>query len=88
MFAIVALKTATLDYGIAGISPLHMLLLMLMMMAIPMIPYAFLYRSLRDKEAGLRSVSSAAPQPGFWSAGMRKMSTWVHVHRHPQPLHH
>ena len=50
MFSIVELKTALLDSGIPGISPLHMMLLFLLIAAAPMIPYFFLYRSLRDEE--------------------------------------
>ena len=74
MPSIAELKTATLDSGIPGISPVLVLLLFALMLAISMIPYFFLYRSLRDKE--------------FQSKPVRKMFEWTHGHRHPHLLHH
>lgn len=76
MFSIVQLKTASLDAGIPGFSGSGTLLIFLMMFAITMIPYAFLYYSLRDK--------SKAPKVH----GFEKMFGWLHLHRHPQLLHH
>ncbi len=82
MFLIVELKTATLDYGIPGISQAHMLLLFLMMISVSMIPYLFLYLSLRDK-SGKAPVSSEASTKPF-----SKLAAWMHAHRHPELLHH
>jgi len=79
VLALVELKTATLDYGIAGVSPTRLLLTFGMMFAISMIPYFFLYLSLREKPAG-------APERKH-SAFAEKMATWFHAHRHPL-LHH
>ncbi len=81
MFSIVELKTALLDSGIPGISPLHMMLLFLLIAAAPMIPYFFLYRSLRDEEGTApKGVKTSHPH-GF-------TTRWLHWHHHPQPLHH
>lgn len=79
MFSIVELKTAILDYGTPGVSQALLLLLFLMMLAIPMIPYAFLYHAARDKHAGAAAIK---PFP------IRRMFAWVHLHRHPELLHH
>ncbi len=79
MFSIVELKTAALDYGIPGISPLHMMLLYLLMLAVPMIPYLFLHRSLRHEE-GEAKVPKTSHFQGF-------TARWLHWHHHPQPLH-
>jgi hypothetical protein len=84
VFSIIELKTATLDYGIPGISPTHMLLVYLMMFAVSMIPYLFLFLSLRDKR-GLGSISlSASPT----TKPFRKIFGWLQAHRHPELLHH
>lgn len=82
MLSIVELKTATLDYGIPGVSPIYMLLLFLMMLAIPMIPYLFLYLSL----GGDKGSASPIVQPA--TNARRKIFAWVHPHRHPDLLHH
>jgi hypothetical protein len=81
VFLLVELKPEILDYGIPGISPIHMLLLFAMMLAIPMIPYAFLYRAVRDKKkpAAARSLQSSP---------FAKLAAWIYLHRHPQLLHH
>jgi len=81
VFSIVELKTMTLDYGIPGVSPALLLLLFAMMFAISMIPYAFLFISLREKKVAEEVRVSHAP--GFAS----RIAAWVHVHRHPV-LHH
>ena len=78
MLSIIELNTRTLDSGIPGVSPTHMLLLFLMMFAVPMIPYAFLYLSLRDKRA---------PLPESTTKPFSKMAAWMHAHSHPV-LHH
>jgi len=75
VFAILELKTATLDYGIAGFSEATMLAIFLLALAIPMIPYLFLYLSLREKQS--RTVGAGS-----------KLFAWLHPHRHPQLLHH
>ncbi len=82
MFSIVELKTMTLDYGIPGVSPTLTLLLFALMLAISMIPYALLYVSLRDKK-GAEAVR-VSHVPDF----AKRMIAWVHVHRHPELLHH
>ena len=79
MLALVELKTATLDYGITGVSATQMLLIFGMMLAISMIPYFFLFLSLREKHAG----APARKHAGF----VEKFAAWFHVHRHPV-LHH
>ncbi len=80
MFSIVELKTALLDSGIPGISPLHMMLLFLLLAAAPMIPYFFLYRSLRDEEGTAPKAAKTSHFHGF-------TARWLHWHHHPQPLH-
>ncbi len=81
MFSIVELKTMTLDKGIPGVSP-TVTLLFALMFAISMIPYALLYVSLRDRKGAEAARVSQAP--GF----ARRIVAWVHVHRHPELLHH
>jgi hypothetical protein len=49
VLSIVELKATALDYGIPGVSPTLMLLLVVLMFSVPMIPYLFLYLSLRDR---------------------------------------
>ena len=84
MFSIVELKTRPLDSGTPGIPPVHALLLLLMLLAIPMIPYAFLYLSWRHKQGR----ASMMFQPSQAKAAFGKMMAWLHMHRHPQLLHH
>ncbi len=74
MLSIVEFKTTALDHGIPGITATHMLLLFLLMLAVSMIPYLFLFLSLLDQKS--RPSTS------------RKMFAWVHWHRHPELLHH
>lgn len=80
MLTIVELKTTALDVGIPGISQAQMVLIFGMMIAISMIPYFFLYLSLREKPA-------AAPARKH-SPFVEKIAAWVHAHRHPELLHH
>lgn len=80
MLSIVQLKTTALDVGIPGISQVHMLLIFGMMLAISMIPYFFLYLSLREQ--------GRAPVSRKHSPIVEKITAWVHAHRHPQLLHH
>ena len=72
MFALIQLKTATLDIGVPGMPPLATALALLLMFGVPMIPYAMFYLSLREK-------TSTAP--------FAKLIGWAHIH-HPQPVHH
>jgi hypothetical protein len=75
VFAIFELKTATLDYGIAGLSQAHMLAIFLLALAVPMVPYLFLYLSLGDKKS--KTVRTE-----------NKLFAWMHPQRHPELLHH
>ena len=81
MLLIAELKTAPLDSGIPGISPMHMLLLLGLILAIPMIPYAFLYASLRETEGRARGSIKVVRKP------FTKVIAWFQ-HRHPELLHH
>ena len=80
MFSIVELKATALDIGVPGISPTLMLLLFVMMLSISMIPYLFLFLSLRDKQSRAARPSTVKP--------FSKMTAWVQAHRHPELLHH
>ncbi len=87
MFSLVALKAAALDAGTPGISPWHAMLLLLMILFIPMIPYIVLSHSLQveeEKEATIAPPS--APEPFV------RMIAWMHekMHApwHPHPLGH
>lgn len=82
MWLIVELKATPLEYGVPGISPMHMLLLLWMILAIPMIPYAFLYASLRETKGSAPSSIKAVRKP------FTNMIAWLHQHRHPELLHH
>ena len=81
MFSLVELKVATLDYGIPGVSATHMLLIFVMMLAISMIPYFFLFLSLRDRKV------RETPEALTTATHFGKMGAWLHAHRHPL-LHH
>ena len=84
MSSIAELKATALDRGIPGVSPTHMLLFVLLMYSVPMIPYLFLYLSLRDKGGPLMSL----PMLEFITKPFGKMIGWMHTHRHPELLHH
>jgi hypothetical protein len=88
VFSIVELKATALDYGIPGVSPTHLLLFFLMTLAIPMIPYLFLFLSLREEKVRTALSPGASPILEFTAKPFRKMSAWVHAHRHPELLHH
>jgi len=77
MFAIVQLHSAVLDHGVSGISPLQLLLIFLMISGITMIPYFFLYLSLRDR----RKRTEPRTMP------LRKLGGWMHLHWHPHLMH-
>lgn len=83
MFAILQPETLRLDYGIVGFSAERMLLIFLLILAVPMIPYLFLYISLRKEEA--KESLTAAPAP---PKPQRKFAAWLHGHKHPELLHH
>jgi hypothetical protein len=72
------LKTTILDRGIPGVSSTELLLIFGMMLAISMIPYFFLYLSLRPKRG------TSEPTPNL----VEKLIGWLHPHRHPELLHH
>ena len=77
MFLFMQLKQSTLDYGQLSYSPLHVILLILLILAIPMIPYTWMYFVYgRDKTQKPRQHSP-----------FHKMMDWMHVHRHPV-FHH
>jgi hypothetical protein len=82
---IVELKATPLDQGIPNVSPTHMMLFVLLISLVPMIPYLFLYLSLRGEPSG-QSMSS--PILEFITKPFRKMIAWVHTHRHLEPLQH
>ncbi len=86
MFSIVQIKTATLDYGIPGVSPAHMLLLFLVALAVPMIPFLFLFFSLPGEKdsAPVSLKNSPAKSTG---KPFKKASARVHV-QNPGLLHH
>jgi hypothetical protein len=52
-----------------------MLAIFLLAFAVPMIPYLFLYLSLRDKKT--RTVRAGST-----------LFAWMHPHRHPELLRH
>ncbi len=79
MLTSVAFNPTTLDYGIPGISPIHMLVLFLMMFAVSMIPYLFLLRSLRDAPKSRKAAAAKS---------FAKMIEGVRIHHHAEPLHH
>ena len=88
MFPIVELKATALDYGIPGVSPTLMLLLFGMMLALSMIPYAFLYASLREERGKASKALRVSHIPEFATRPFTKMIAWVHAHQHPHLLHH
>ena len=65
MFSLVALKAAALDAGTPGISPWHAMLLLLMILFIPMIPYIVLSHSLQVEEEKKEATIAppSAPEP-------------------------
>ena len=85
MLSLVELKTAVLDSGI-HVSPSHTILLILMMLALPMIPYLFLYPSFRAAERKEAKVVRASHFRETTLFG--RMIAWLNAHRHPQLLHH
>lgn len=74
------IDAAVADQG-TRVSQAHTLLLLLMMLAIPMIPYVIFYLML-VKEKAREPVSRRFTHP------FRKMFAWGHVHSHPQLLHY
>jgi hypothetical protein len=80
MFSFVELKTAILDHGIPGITPLDTALLFLLLFGVPMFPYFLFYLSLREKKAPEAAAAHHRP--------FARLADWMHMHRHPQPVHH
>jgi hypothetical protein len=84
MFAIVELKTAVLDVGIPGFSQVQVLLVFGGLLALSMIPYFFLYRSLADEDGGANVAAKAAPSGNRFGKVLER----IHAHRHAELLHH
>lgn len=82
MFSLIQLKGAILDSGISGISPLDAALLFVLVFGVPLIPYAIFYLALLEKRP--RTPEAAGAGHGL----LAKLTGWMHVHRHPQLLHH
>lgn len=78
MFLNVELHTATLDRGIPGVSPTEMLLIFAMMLLISMVPYFFLYVSLRPKRSAVASAKNS----------FSNVTGWLHNYRRHELLHH
>ena len=76
MLSIVPLHSTPLDSAAPGYSPIVALLFLLMIIAIPMIPYLFLYLFLGDQSG------SGEPVP----QSRASFSQWLHAH-HWQLLH-
>lgn len=83
MFSIAELKTAALDYGTPALSPWHAMLLLLLILFIPLIPYILLSHSLQAEE-DKESVNAPASAPELFV----KMTAWMHAHRRLHLLHH
>jgi hypothetical protein len=83
VFLIVQLQTAPLDAGVPA-SQMRWVLILLLMVVLPMIPYLLLYLSLREKNASASKPAKASLIREF----ARKIAASFHVHRHPEPLHH
>lgn len=67
-----------LDSGTLGISQADAVLLFILILGLPMVPYIFQYRALRERKAGEKT------SPGLFHRALE----WMHVHRHPELLHH
>jgi hypothetical protein len=83
MFSFIQLLTASLDRGVP-MSQLDTILILLLLSALPMIPYAFFYISLRRQERA-NEVGAISPVPKE-SLGTR-MFGWLHW-RHHHPVVH
>jgi len=77
MLSLIQLQSTPLDSAAPALSLIHALLFLLMILAIPFIPYILLHRSWADQEQ--RKESNRSPA--------RRMA-WLHWHQHPTPLHH
>lgn len=92
MFSLIELKTAVLDAGTPGISPWHAVLLLMMVVVIPIIPYILLSHSLEEQEDREALVAPpSAPEPFVKMTA--RMHAWLHSHHwmhshHPHLLHH
>lgn len=87
MFPLLQLKTTALDFGIPDISATRMLLLYALMLGVSMIPYALLYISLRRADHPA-SIAAKAPPATASPSIFGKLAARLHVHRHPELLHH
>jgi hypothetical protein len=81
VFLVIQLHTAILDSG-TPVSQTATVLLMLMMLAIPMIPYALFYMTLRRQE----SANLVGEFTGPSNQPPKKHFGWLHLHR--PVLHH
>ncbi len=86
MFSIVTLTSSTLDAGTPGLSELQTILLLLMILGIPMIPYLILHRTWRGQERAALLGHSRVLEMLEWP--FHQMAEWIHMHRHPELLHH
>lgn len=78
MFLLLQLKQTSLDSGTLGISQVDALLLFILVLALTMVPYFFLYRSLGEHKGGEKTSPSL----------VHRALDWMHVHRHPALVHH
>lgn len=78
MFLLLQLKEMRLDSGTLGISQVDALLLFILILGITMVPYSFLVRSLGERKDGGRRSPSV----------LHRALDWMHLHRHPELLHH
>jgi hypothetical protein len=65
-----------------GFSQLRTALYFLIMFGIPIVPYLILYHTLPDEKSTWRS----SPLP--YKVSFSKMFGWMHLHHHPQWVHH
>jgi len=84
MFSIVALTTSALDTGRPGTSEINTILLLLLILAIPMIPYVILHRTWRPQETA--SSNRYARFVEIAQRPFHSMAAWMHMH-HPHLLH-
>jgi len=78
MLALIQLHSAMLDASAPALSPVQAYLLLLMITAIPLIPYILLHRTWEDAEE--------EGQPA--EQHTHGLGAWLHFHRHPELLHH
>ena len=86
MFSIVTLTSSGLDAGTPGLSELQTIVLLLMILGIPMIPYLILHRIWRGQETA--AWRRHWPVLELMEHPFHRIAEWIHLHRHPQLLHH